>query len=81
VFLVLEAFQSLAAERSGHVTPRDLCTALREAVDEQSLRECKLLTGEDVGRIVLAAVESRLLNVREGESETDYAGLYALDRE
>jgi hypothetical protein len=81
VFLVCEALQTLVLKCGGRVAARDFCTELRKQLGEQTLRECKLLTSEDVGRIVFAAVRARLLKAQEGDTEADFAGLYALGAE
>ena len=81
VFLVCEALQALSVKRGGQVTAREFCAALRAHFDEPSLRESKLLTSEDVGRIVFAAARAGLLGAPEGETEADFAGLYALAAE
>jgi Immunity protein 22 len=78
VFLVCETMQTLARKRKQPLPAREFCALLREHVDDTTLRECRLLTSEDVGRIVFAAVQAKVLTAREGESEGDFVGLYAL---
>jgi 2-amino-4-hydroxy-6-hydroxymethyldihydropteridine diphosphokinase len=72
----------------GHVTAADVCRGVHHYVhtyfndvDEARdlLTEWKVRTGEDVGRIIFAAVDLGLLRALPGESARDFDNLYTLD--
>jgi hypothetical protein len=63
----------------GQVTARELCAALtRGNGADRVLREFGLLRSEDVGRAVFSLIDAKLGKAAPGESESDFAGLYAL---
>jgi uncharacterized repeat protein (TIGR04138 family) len=64
-----------------HITARELCDRLlrsETAGSWQTLRQLRLLTSEDVGRVVFSLVEEGLLAAQAGESESDFVGLFDL---
>jgi uncharacterized repeat protein (TIGR04138 family) len=64
----------------GHVGARELCAALVRSGPpaERILREFGLCRSEDVGRIIFGMIDAKLFRPGPGESEADFAGLYAL---
>src|SRR5262245_1527735 len=66
------------------VTARELCENLLQSETAASwgtLRQLRLLTSEDVGRVVYALVEEGLIAAQMGESEADFIGLFDLRSE
>jgi uncharacterized repeat protein (TIGR04138 family) len=71
-----------------HVGARQLCGAFGELAkryfnDEvearELLEEWGLRTSEDVGRIIFTMVEAKWMTAEEGESASDFGGLFTLD--
>ena len=67
----------------GQVGASDLCAALTAdgPTSERVLREFGLIRSEDVGRVIYGMIDAKLFRPGSGESEVDFAGLYAPHRE
>src|SRR5262245_20128809 len=85
IMLLLETREQ--ASRDGqqpiapHMTAGELCDRLLRSETAGSwatLRQLRLLTSEDVGRLVYALVEEGLIAAQVGESEEDFVGLFDL---
>ena len=85
IMLLLESQEQ--ASRDGqqtiapHMTAGDLCGRLLRSETGGSwatLRQLRLLTSEDVGRVVYALVEEGLIATQAGESEENFVGLFDL---
>jgi uncharacterized repeat protein (TIGR04138 family) len=82
VITTLERLAQADRQRGGpgQVNARELCGALTTGgpIPQRVLREFGLFRSEDVGRVIYGMIEAKIFRAGPGESEADFARLYAI---